>query len=106
MFHPSPCRFDRALQSRAVDPSSWTIREKYDLAGNAFSSVCSIAFLTAMMAAAPIEKAVAVKPLRGQGDPGEPEQDDSACGEEYGEEHSESETSVAPSDCTSADSLV
>jgi hypothetical protein len=82
------------------------MREKYDLAGNAFSSVCSIAFLTAMMAAAPIGKAVAVKPLRGQADPDGPEQDDSTCGKDYDEENNESETPVTVSDCISADSPV
>ena len=70
-----------ALQSRAADASSWTDREKYDLAGNAFSSVCSIALLTAMVAAAPIGHAFSVKPLKGQGEPGDPGQGDSVFGE-------------------------
>lgn len=106
MLHLEPCRFDRAVQSRAFDAGSWTLREKYDLAGNAFSSVCSIALLTAMVAAAPIAHALAVKPLSGQGEPGEPGQDDSIDGEECGEEQGESETPVTHSDAVSVASMM
>jgi hypothetical protein len=92
-----------ALQSRADDASSWTDREKYDLAGNAFSSVCSIALLTAMMAAAPIGLAFAVKPLLGQGKSDDPGQSDSVFGDGGGEEQGESESLVSQSDCVSVD---
>jgi hypothetical protein len=106
VLHLEPCRFDRAVQSRAVDVGSWTLREKYDLAGNAFASVCSIALLTAMVAAAPISHALVVKPLRGQDEPGEPGQDDSIEGEECGEEQGESETPVSQSDDVSVVSMM
>jgi hypothetical protein len=52
-------RFDLSLQERARNPHAWSLREKYDLAGNAFAATCSLAFITAMVVSAPFEAAFA-----------------------------------------------
>ena len=52
-------RFDLSLQERASSPQAWSLREKYDLAGNAFAATCSLAFITAMVVSAPFEAAFA-----------------------------------------------